>query len=407
MVLYDIQTNPTYKHAWQFKHLAKHIPVEELIDQNIFPAEEDLQSPYIIHMKITITTLLQTHTKINYPWNYLTKHPNITLEDIQAHPELPWDYTYLMFNPNFEYRHLETFKQHINEFIFYTLSYSATCEQILQNPDKKWLPVALCSEHMQKEHIVKLMPYFQEKHNGEVSRFLFITINHNPNLTFDDLIDLFGEELPLTYAHECPTFTLQDFQKRPLATWKNLTLFQHILPLDFIKAHPNEPWIWSSILENNNTLSYDQFNEFPNIFPDMPRWANEWHMRHMLFNNKHLSHFDKKCILEKDLLYSPIPPRPYNFTNQRLIVSPLFLEPTFEEIKEYFAKKRMVRIIVEAMSNPAYSQCRKRLAREHSGLAREHSGLAREHSGLAREHSGLTQKPTNLPIPPLIPKHPS
>jgi hypothetical protein len=160
MVLYDIHTHPTYKHAWQFKHLSKHIPLEDLVDHNIQPTQEELYSPHIFLMNITILTLLKTHTKINYPWNYLTRHPNITLEDIQAHPELPWDYPNIMFNPNFACRHLEQFKSYINEDIFFNLSFKATYEQITEHPNGKWLSFALNSKHMHKEHVAKLIPYF-------------------------------------------------------------------------------------------------------------------------------------------------------------------------------------------------------------------------------------------------------
>ncbi len=378
MILYDIQTNPTYKDAWKFKYLARVIPVEELVEHDILPEPDDLDSPHLTYMKINITTLLKTHTRVNYNWDYMTKHPNIKLEDIQAHPELPWDYTSLMFNPNFEFHHMEIFKPYINKYVFYNLSYVATCEQIMQYPDENWLPIVLGCDHMQKEDVVKILPYFQEKYKESVAGncfFIFSSVCCNPNLTFEDLIELFGEELPLKEAHTLTSFTFNHFKKYfvsnkklPITTMENLTFFHPILPLEFIKAHPKENWIWSSILQNNNTISYDRFNELPkNIFPDMSIEMNEWHMRHMLFNNKHLSHYDKKCILE-ELLKSPIPPKTYNFSHKHLIESPLFLEPTFEEIKEYFAKKRMIRLIVEVITNPTYLQCRKRLTREYSKI---------------------------------------
>lgn len=374
MVLYDIQTNPIYKEVWKFKHLAKIIPVEQLVEHNILPEPDDLTSPHLIRMIITIDTLLQTHTRLDYPWNYMTRHPNITIEDIQAHPELPWDYTYIMCNPNFEYHHLDIdlFKPYLNENLFYYLSYHATYEQIMQHPNENWLPVVLSSKNIQKEDVAKLLPYFQEKYKGYPSGkpyFLFTPACCNPNLTFDDLIELYGEELPLTNAHSVSSFTYHHFRKYPITTWEKLIFFHPILPLEFIKAHPNEPWIWSAILQNNNTLTYDRFNEFPKkIFPDMTIPANEWHMRHMLFDNKHISHFDKKCILE-DLLKSPIPQKIYNFSHRHLIESPLFLEPTFQEIKEYFAKKKIIRFTVESLTNPAYHQCRKRLKKELQQLS--------------------------------------
>ena len=87
-----------------------------------------------------------------------------------------------------------------------------------------------------------------------------------------------------------------------------------------------------------------------------------------MFNNKHLPYVDKKRLLE-ELLPKPYANVHFAVAYKRLIESPLFLEPTFDEIKDYFAKKRIVRILVECMSNPSYQQCRKRLIREHGEIS--------------------------------------
>jgi hypothetical protein len=78
--------------------------------------------------------------------------------------------------------------------------------------------------------------------------------------------------------------------------------------------------------------------------------------------NKHVSWHDKKCIFEELL---PLTSHP-EFV--RLAGIPFFLEPTFQEIRHYFAKKQIVRHIVECLTNPAYEQCRKRLKREHEKM---------------------------------------
>jgi hypothetical protein len=382
MVLYDIKTNPTYKHAWTFKHLAKIIPVEHLVEHNILPEPDDLHSPDILRMKITLETLLKTHRTahhLDYHWGYLTRHRTITLEDMQAHPELPWDYTYLMYHPDFQCQHLdiELFRPHLNEHVFRMLSYRSTYEEIMQHPQEKWFfPGVLASKRIRKEHLPTLLAHFKQEQYLEENitpYHLFCATCCNPNLSLEDLIDLFGEEMCLTYYYQT-IYSLGDFQKYPLATWKHhglrLPLFCNILPLSFIKEHLDEPWDWAAILLRNKTLTYDQFNEIPkNIFPDQSIDMNAWHIRHFLFDNRYLSSFDKRCILE-DLLNTQIPEETYPLHRGHIVVSPLFLEPIFQEqeIKEYFAKKKIVRHLVEALSNPAYQQCRKRLVRECTAL---------------------------------------
>ena len=373
MVLQDIQRNPKDKEDWRFESLCYTIPLEELVANNILPTRDTtLFSPCVLVMKITIQTILQTHTILEYNWAYLVQHPTVYMEDILTHPELPWNYNYIICNPNFRYHHLPFFKHHIDASayrqLFYYMSRIATYEEIMNHPDEPWCPNALSSPHMTKEHFFTLLPYFQEKYNSIIqseTERLQTEANRNPNLTFEDFRDLFGEQA-FEYPYNLPRFTFQDFLKYK-HTWSHPTSFYSILPLSVIQSYPNHDWNYEIILRSNNTLTYESLSQIPNKI-------NEREAKLHLFENRHLPYTDKKRLLE-ELLPKPYSNVYFSIAYKRLIESPLFLEPTFQEIKEHFAKKKIIRIVVEAHSNPRYLQCRKRLAREHSGLAREHSGL--------------------------------
>ncbi len=173
MVLYDMKTNPKYKHHWRFANLAQVIPVEDLILNNILPITDpvtgrgDLTEPYFFKMKVTIDTVLKTHTLVNYSYFRLIQHPNIMIEDILAHPELPWHIPYILLNPNISFHHIVHIKQtHIipyGEYAFYALSHNATFEEIMQNPKEPWYLAALSSRYIHKEHFPVLLDYFKKK----------------------------------------------------------------------------------------------------------------------------------------------------------------------------------------------------------------------------------------------------
>jgi hypothetical protein len=384
MVLYDMKINPKYKHHWRFVYLAQVIPVEDLILNNILPITDaatgkgDLTEACFFKMKITMDTVLKTHTLVNYSYFRLIQHPNITIEDILAHPELPWHYPYILLNPNINFDYLSQIKKihtiPYGENTFYTLSRNATFEQIIENPKEPWYPVALSSPYIYKHHFPALLDYFKKKDPWAVRTDKYLLIhaaNANPNLTFEDLLDLFGDSA-FRFAYHCKNFTLQDFQKyksnpKVVDQW-NYHDYCHLLSLETILAAPDIPWDYYKILEKNNTLTYEQVTTTPiplrRPIPDPS--LKQWHVKRHLFDNKHIPYLYKKRLLEELLQSIKMCYASCNYDS--IFMSPLFLEPTFDEIKEYFAKKRIIRHIVECLTNPAYQQCRKRLLREHTYL---------------------------------------
>ena len=368
MVLQDIERNPRDKEEWRFESLCLSIPLEELVANNILPTRDTtLFSPLVIAMKITIDTILKTHMLLEYNWAYLIQHPSVYIEDILTHPELPWNYTYVICNPNFRYHHIPLFRHYMDDAsyrqLFFYISRTATFEEIMEHPDEPWFPGALSSEHIKKEHFPILLPYFQEKHKSiiQTDKYCLQTqAIRNPNLTFEDLLELFADQA-FDYAYGLPRFSADDYMKYK-HKWNHPVNFYSVLPLSVIQSYPYYPqWNYELILSCNITLSYESLKE-------IPKKVNERDAKLYLFNNKHISYVDKKRLLE-ELLPKPYSNVHFTVSYKRLIESPLFLEPTFEEIKEYFAKKRMIRIIVECMTNPTYQQCRKRLIREHGEIS--------------------------------------
>ena len=196
----------------------------------------------------------------------------------------------------------------------------------------------------------------------------------NPNLTLPDLLQLFGEDI-VSYAVHNPNVTLEQLQQYPEEKWiKQLHLMSHRVPLDYILEHPEIKWDWIEIMRNHKDIPYDTF---PKVIPALIEFAktngnfapSEYHLKSLYYNNRHLSHLDRKRLYE-DILQLIVHDTRKNtrYNYDTIVRSPLFLEPTFQEIKEHFAQKRIIRPIVEAITNPDYHQCRKRLTREHNTM---------------------------------------
>ena len=381
MVLQDMKKNPDQKEYWTFERLYKTIPLEQLVAHNILPKRnsegfECTEGCTLIQMKITIDTILKTHTILKYNWTYLIQHPKITIEDIIAHPELPWDDPFIGHNPNFRFEHLSHFPD-VPQYVWKTLSRNATYEQIVNHPDKPWLSYILSSPHIHKHHIKALLPYLEQKFPYIIPNEVSFT---NPNLSFDDFYELFGDTA-LCYANRCKNFTYIDYLKYEPKITKNITFFRRILPMSVLKSFPpHKMWMtWNDTIQFNKTLSYESLKHIPkDIIKHHTPIVNEWYIRKIVFDNRHVSHFDKKRLLQELLPQENNPYWiPYTVGDIRgfpsdietLFESPLFLEPSFEEIGHYFAGKRIVRCVVECLTNPEYQQCRKRLNREFSMLS--------------------------------------
>jgi len=370
MVLEDIKQNPRQKNEWTFYNLSQVIPVKELLANGFYPENNNLYDRSD-SINIDIDTLVQLkHHRWN--WRYLSVNKHITLEDIAAHPELPWDYSVMSrFNPNKKVTSL--LLAHIDENTYRLLGYIATYEQIIAEPDKPWDEGCLGSPNItNKEHLKILWNKFSTVRVHTSSHFLA----KNPAMTFSDLEELLPQSILRYHASGNPNITSADFLKyKDKRDWDFDTLSK-MLPVQFILEHSNYEWSWISLLYCNKTLSYEilkhktlqsnvkrHYYNYRQALSDKDIYGK---MLGFVLSNRSFPEYDRKRVFE-ELLFD------YYLKDERLtpdflIHNALFLEPTFEEIRVYFAGKRIVRCVVEAVSNPEYEQCRKRLKREHETL---------------------------------------
>ena len=370
MVLEDIKQNPSQKNEWTFYNMCTVIPVKELLANGFQPENNNLYHRSDI-INIDIDTLVQLKNHRWY-WRYLSVNKHITLEDIAAHPELPWDYSVMSrFNPNKKL--VPLLLTHRDENTYRILGYGATYEQIITEPDKPWDEGCLGSPNItNKEHLKELWNKFSTARVHTSSHYLA----KNPALTFSDLEELLPPSILRYHASWNPNLTPEDFLKyKDKSDWDFDTLSK-MLPVEFILKHSNYEWSWISMLYDNRTLSYEilqnktlqshvkrHYYKYGQALSDKEIYGK---MLGFVFSNRSFPQYDRKKVFEELLFDYYL--KDDRLTPDFLIHSALFLEPTFEEIRNYFAGKRIIRHIVETVSNPEYEQCRKRLKREHETL---------------------------------------
>jgi hypothetical protein len=385
MVLQDIQNNPKYKHEWKFDYLCQSIPVDTLLSHGFIPDRPDLISSCLVNL--TVDMLKKTKDTIQWSWSDIARHKDITIADIASHPDLPWSYLNgrgISNNPNLthqdilNYPHL--FTDYYRSVAYTNLSEKVSFEEIQNHFDKPWSISILANPNINTVEKVRyifdkniLGTLFNGTHHNITTLQMYICMN--PSLKLQDLLELFGTDI-LFYAPYNLSVNLEQLQQFPEELWnKLLYVMSHRVPIDYIMEHPEIKWDWPKIIRHNK-IPYDKFQKIVPFIADYVRenlmyTPSEYNLKTMYFSNHYLSHVDRKRVYE-DLLRLAIEPLSdgigVRYHCDFLIRSPLFLEPTFQEMKEYFAKKRIVRLLTEVHANPSYKQCHKRLSREFKEL---------------------------------------
>ncbi len=380
MVLQDIKQNPSKKHEWHFDNLCYVIPVDTLLEHGFVPQRMELVTPNLIN--VTIEMLKRTKNTIPWAWRSLIHHKDISIQDIVNNPDLPWN-TGIgpCYNPNLTLQDILTYPHLFTDYLHIAYmqigAYKVTYEEIIKHPDKPWSYNILANPTIKTlDQVRHLLTYLQPDETNKNT--IMIMTCKNPNLCLKDLLDFFGTEV-IKHLPYNPKITFEELLGLDCTDMNRCFYLMHYrVPLDYIIQHPEITWNWIDIIHNHKDITYDTFPRVvPLLTEDVKRTGhytpNEYHLKTMFYFNKHLSLTDHKKLYEDLIRFVKKYPKddtrdPPPLPNDYLFMSPFFLEPTFQEIKKYFAKKKIIRHLVEALSNPAYLQCRKRLTREHNTM---------------------------------------
>lgn len=380
-VLQDIERHPDKRHLWASPYATAKTGVRLESYEQHFPATPIASRP-CSYENLTLEFVLR-HPELPWDWESLSHHENIPVDQILAHPELPWVYSeigvsahpglrleHMNYNPALPWDRSVAFRK--------ALSPRATYDQIMAAPDLPWSPECLASPSISsKQQLLDvLVPFFKAK-EGYSDYYIWQNLCLNKHLTFRDLYVFYCRGVldvsrDVAFMLLCnPNITPTDLAEFPNEKWR-YDFLSSVLPAEYLMKNKKlREWSWQIFLQYNKEATVEILERLPpelrnGIYwyhpnPRYWKWAS-------LFSNEHASRRDKeRCMREILQIVQAGPTRTCYY--MPVVASPLFLRPTLEEIREHLAKRRIVRLVVRALSDPHYAQCRKRLLREHaSGL---------------------------------------
>lgn len=414
----DLPYNPNLprNYSWDFWNLMRNPNIKlhdiyDLIPENI--KKKIKYHEYSINLDIQ--TLLQYP---NEPWDWIsvTKNKNITLEDILAHPEFPWEWGFISYNPNIRFHHVKE-HPHISwdeNDVYLRLGKTASFTEIIQHPNNLWdCMYYLSNPNHTKEELEELVLLTFVKANTSSwyrveKETLWVYICLNKNLTFSDLYDMylhlnermykllhtvkwlkriqgifpynytFKENLLKDKLMRCggflergvafqamsrnPNITMADLEAYPLDNWNYGFLSKTFKEVEYALKTPCFNWSKESLFCDNPHMTAELVQKYEHVDERVWQWFSYNPVANFNEVCNHKSNFVniKGCSEEIADYFAT---RTYSMFRLKGA-----LIPSTQEIRAYFAKKKIIRILVEAVSNPTYAQCRKRLLREHSKL---------------------------------------
>lgn len=360
------------------------------------------------HPNIKIEDIIDHPT---LPWNLeeISNNPNIQLHHLKKYPTLPWK----------------------DDIVFKEFSKTASFKEIIELPNKPWcFEHYLVNEKHTKEELEELVLFTllhtkRNYYNGYEYHYMDIftrtssPINwvygylcQNTRLNFADLYDIYlhlNERLK-KLIHKVTWLSKIDGLFPCCYIFKEQLLHNKLLPG---KTFISKDEVFSKLSYNKNITSAD-IKKYPNedwnyiplseIIDDIPyvfeNYRKNWDLYSVFVRNKHMTkelaiQYENKmgpsgiyfyianpvCTCEEIkefvtkyrhkkvsiFLYSEHKEGCKRFS-ENFFKKPDFLQPSFQEMKEYFAKKKIIRILVEVVTCPAYLWCRNRLTKEYTVL---------------------------------------
>lgn len=296
------------------------------------------------HLTIDI---IKRHDPKLFSWFHLSKHFNITLEIIELHPELPWNYTGISLNPNLTIEFYRKYKD--KEWSFHYISSneamtpeiiknnpdfewnfrglsvnrSITEEFVLENKDKDWEMIYLSgNDAISGEFFERYIPEFTEY----IAWLLGIPANINTDMKFIERhID---KDISFEHISRHPKITIEFIEKYPdkLWNWFQLSRNQRITQKD-VDEHPDWPWDLNGLSENPNIdLNKIKFNiQYVSVNAGLTLEFIERHIEQINFDE-----LSSNWFLYKDSVYNKHITQ--DITNRKESISKYLNTQTYNDI---------------------------------------------------------------------------
>ena len=179
--------------------------------------------------------LLLGTLEFDWIWEDVTSHSLITLEFIEKHPNLPWEYKYLSYNPN------------------------TTQEYIEQHPTIDW------HWRMIPRKVKIDLEFILSRPNVNWS---WSFISGNLGISFETILEHPDKAWDWKYISSRSDLTLDFVLSHPDLPWDWLEISRNpVISAEDADRHPDKPWQWDSLLDKPNVSldffrkHFDKFNE--------------------------------------------------------------------------------------------------------------------------------------------------
>ena len=268
--------------------------------------------------------------RIPWDWQHFEFSPDMkesVLDIVLAHPSLPWsNMSQVCAHPSVTLSDVDLLRQRLfpdNDAVFweaFSLNPNVTMDFIRGNLDMPWNWSLLS-----RNKGIKIEEILQSR--GELPWDFHSGVSRNPNLIFSQHVlsqpEIAWDTLAIT-AHR--NTTLADIEGNPAFAWCSVGLCHNPnLTMDFIERHwSNFQWHWDIVSRADNRVTYSDIMRTRGAIP----WKQA-----IVLARPSLLHVDT-CTPDPDVL---------------------------QAARRHVAARRIQRAFRQAMGNPSYTMCRRRL----------------------------------------------
>ena len=303
-----------------------------------------------------------------WSWPAVTRNKNITCEDILNNLHMPWDFTSILYNPNITWDLIQKISNKFTKKNWSILSEHKviTWDIIITNQTIPWdWSNIIINPNITSDIILKNIDY----------PWRFETLSFSDKITYEIIMKTIDKPWRWNILSANPLIDInilkQTIDKK--WDWKLLSKNRNLTP-EFIKEYIHMPWDYNT-LSKIGKISHELILSTKHLIP--------WKLRYICGNlnipiETILKYYKDKDVLNKpeflnrtdlttDLINTLCIDNKYKYL-YLYSNNPNILEIPNSIIQKYFAIKKIWRYWFQAITNPAYMLCKKRLLNELNNL---------------------------------------
>ena len=196
------------------------------------------------HPNITLKDVLDNPNSqdINWSMEYLSKNPNITMNDIKNNPDINWSMEYLSKNPNITMKDIKNNPDIDWDFTILSNNQNITMKDVKDNPDKHW-----------DYSYLSLNPNISmtDVADSPTKHWDWLNLSSNPNINMNYVLNNPKKPWSWTLLSSNPSITLQDILDNPKKPWDWEYVSENPnITIKFVLNNPDKNWNWINLSSN-------------------------------------------------------------------------------------------------------------------------------------------------------------